>query len=209
MLKGELQNHIAWCFKRFADFTDYINHDQYFSHLNDAKYIRYNAVGILVTSFQSDKQGVHMVRCTAFTRWRKHKPLRNDTVLLWMGTRPDSHVKSTAEPIPAQLKCLFVIEDDESSIKGLLAVVETFPTWPIYQTAAMVIVKERHQPLMQTLHNGSYCHNPHFSSGTTFIVPISAIQGAVHLLPLTPQQDRSVWYLSNTIDLKYFNLFYM
>jgi len=37
--KEELQNHIAWCFKRFADFTDYVNHDQYFSRPSDAKYI--------------------------------------------------------------------------------------------------------------------------------------------------------------------------
>jgi hypothetical protein len=73
----------------------------------------------------------------------------------------------------------------------------------------MVIVEERHQPLMETLHNGSYFHKPRFSSGTTFIVPISAIQGAVHLLLLTPQQDSSAWYFSNTIDLNYFNLFYM
>jgi len=25
--KWELQNHIGWCFKRFADFTDYVNHN--------------------------------------------------------------------------------------------------------------------------------------------------------------------------------------
>jgi hypothetical protein len=37
--KGELQNHIAWFVKRFADFTDYVDHDQYFSRLNDEKYI--------------------------------------------------------------------------------------------------------------------------------------------------------------------------
>jgi len=47
MQKGELQNHIAWCLKRFADFTDYSDHNQYFSHLNDAKYIRYNEVAIV------------------------------------------------------------------------------------------------------------------------------------------------------------------
>jgi hypothetical protein len=35
MPNGELQNHIPWCFQRFADFTDYVNHDQYFSHLNN------------------------------------------------------------------------------------------------------------------------------------------------------------------------------
>jgi hypothetical protein len=50
--KGTLPNHIPWCFKRFADFTDYVNHDQYFSLLKDAKYIQYNAVEIPVTSFQ-------------------------------------------------------------------------------------------------------------------------------------------------------------
>ena len=74
MPKGELQNHIAWCFKRFADFTDYIDHNQYFSNLNNAKYIRYNTVAIPVTSCQCDEQGVHMVRCTGSTKWRKHKP---------------------------------------------------------------------------------------------------------------------------------------
>ena len=209
MPKGELQNHIAWCFKRFADFTDYVDHDQYFSRLNDAKYIRYNAVAIPVTSFQCDEQAVHMVRCTGSTRWRKHKPPRNDTVLLWMGTSPDSHFKSTAGRIPARLKCLFVVEDAESSVKGLLALVQTFATGPIRQTAGMVIVEERHQPPMQPLHDGSYRRKPLFGVGTTYIVPISAIQGAVHLLPLTPQPDSSRWYLSNTIDLNAFNLFYM
>jgi len=52
MPEGELQNDITCCFKRFNDFTDYVNHDQYFNHLNDAKYIRHNAVAILVTSFK-------------------------------------------------------------------------------------------------------------------------------------------------------------
>jgi hypothetical protein len=39
--KGELQNHIAWFVKRFADFTEYVDHDQYFSRLNDEKYIQF------------------------------------------------------------------------------------------------------------------------------------------------------------------------
>jgi len=64
MRKGELQNHIAWSFKRFADFTDYDDHDQNFSRLNDAKYILYHGVGIPVTSFQRYKQAVHMFRGT-------------------------------------------------------------------------------------------------------------------------------------------------
>jgi len=207
MPKGELQNHIAWGFKRFANSTDYVDHDQYFSHLNNRKYIQYNAVAIPVTSFPCGKQGVHTVRCTGSTRWRKHKPPRNDTVLLWMGMSPDSHFKSTAGRISTRLKCLFVVEDAESSIKELLALVQTFATGPIRQTAGMVIVEERHQPPMQPLHDGSYHHKPLFGVRTTYIVPISLIQGAVHLLPLMLQPDSLRWYLSNTIDLNAFNLF--
>jgi hypothetical protein len=154
MPEGELQNDIAWCFKRFTNFTDYVDHHQYFSRLNDAKYFRYNAVEILVTSFQCDEQAVHMVHCTGSTRWRTHKPPRCDIVHLWMGTNQDSHCKSTAGCIPTRLKCLLVVKDAESSVKGLLALVQTFATGPIRQTAGMVIVEERHQPQMQPLHNG-------------------------------------------------------
>jgi len=39
MPTGELQNHIAWCLKTLDNFTDYVNHDHYFSHPNDAQYI--------------------------------------------------------------------------------------------------------------------------------------------------------------------------
>jgi len=126
-----------------------------------------------------------------------------------MGRSPDSHFQSTAEGIPARLNCLFVIEDAESSMKGLLALVQTFATGPIRQIAVMVIVEERHRLLMQSLHNGSYPHKPLFGIRTTYIVPISAIQGAVHLVPLTPQPDSSRWYFSINIDLNAFNLFYM
>jgi len=90
-----------------------------------------------------------MVHCTGSTRGRKRKPPRHDTVLLCMGTSPDTHFKSTARHIPAHLKCLFIIEDAESSVEGLLALVQTFATGPIHQTAGMVIVEERHQPPMQ------------------------------------------------------------
>jgi len=121
MPKGELQNHITWCFNKFADITDYVDHNQYFSCLNDGNYIRYNVVAIPVLSCQCDEQAVHMVRCTGSPGVRKHKPPRNDTVLLWMATSPDSHFKSTAGCIPARLKCLFVVKDAESSVKGLLA----------------------------------------------------------------------------------------
>jgi hypothetical protein len=68
MPKEDLQNYIAWCFKRFANFTNYVNHNQYFDCPNNAKYIRYNAVANLMTSFQCGKQAVHMVCCTGSTR---------------------------------------------------------------------------------------------------------------------------------------------
>ena len=55
MPKGVQQNHIAWCFKRFSNLTDYVNHDQYMSRLNDGKYLRFNVEAILVTSFQCNK----------------------------------------------------------------------------------------------------------------------------------------------------------
>jgi len=209
MPKGELQNHIAWCFKGFADFTDYVNHDRYFSRLNDANYFQYNAVSIPVTIFQCDEQAVHMVHCTGSTRWRKHKPPRNDTELLGMGTSPDSHFETTAGHIPPRLKCLFVVENAESRVKGLVALVQTFATGPIRQTAGMVIVEERHQPPMQPLHDGSYHRKPHFGVGITDILPIYAIQRAGHHLPRTPQPDSSRWYLSLLIDLNAFNLFYL
>jgi len=111
MPKGELQNHIAWCFKRFANCTDYVDHDSYFSCLNDVIYIWHNTVGIPVTSFQCNEQAVHMVHCTGSTSWRKHKTPRSDTVLLLMGTSPESHIKWTPGHIPAPLKFLVIIED--------------------------------------------------------------------------------------------------
>jgi len=61
-----------------------------------------------------------------------------------MGTSPDSHLKSTAGCIARSLKCLFVVEDAKLSLKGLLALVQTFATVPIRQTAGMVNVEERH-----------------------------------------------------------------
>jgi len=209
MPKGELQNHIPWCLKVFADFTDYVDHDQDFTRLHYAKYIRFNAVSIPVTSFQCDQAAVHSVRCTGCIRWRKHKPPRNDTVHFWMVMSADSHSKSTAECIPAQLNCLFVIEDAQSSVKQLVALVRTFATGLIPQTAGMVIVEERHQPPIQPFNQGIYRPKPRFSVGTTYIVPISTIEGGVHHLLLTPHPDSLGWHLSITIHLNAFNVIYL
>ena len=112
----ELQNHIAWCFTRFADFTDYIDHHQSFCHLINGKYILHNAVAILVMSFQCGKYALHMFHCTESPSWRNHKPPRNNTVYLWMVASSDNHCMSTAGHIPVQLKFLFVIQDAELSV---------------------------------------------------------------------------------------------
>jgi len=209
MPKGELWNHIAWCFNRFADFTDYVNHDQYFSCPNDAKHIQYNTVAILVTSFQCDEQEVYLVHCTGSTRWRKHKPPRYDIVPLWMWMSPDSHIKSTVGCILVLLKCLFILENAEQSVTALVAFVQKFATGPICKTVGMVIYEERHQPLMQPMHHGSYRRKPLFGVGITYIVSIGVIQSTAHLLPLTQQPERSQWYLSNTIDWNAVNLLYI
>ena len=169
----------------------------------------HNPVAIPVMSVHRDEQAVHMVRCTESTRWGKHKPPRNDTVLLRMGRSPDSNYKTTTVCNPPWLKCLFVAVDARSSVNRLPALVQTIATGPICQTAGMVIVMVRHQPLMQPLHNGSYHQKSIFGVRTTYIVPISAIHGAVHHLPVMPQPDSMLWYMSNTIDLNGFNLFYM
>ena len=67
MPNGELENHIDWCLKRFADYTDYVDHDLYSSHSNNAQIIPYHAVALPVTSFHCDKQAVHMVHCSGST----------------------------------------------------------------------------------------------------------------------------------------------
>ena len=55
MPKGELQYYNASCFKRVANFTDYVDHHQHFSLTNNAIYIWHNAVGIPVTCFPYDE----------------------------------------------------------------------------------------------------------------------------------------------------------
>jgi len=126
-----------------------------------------------------------------------------------MGTSTDSDLSLTAGPIPAWLKCHSVFEDAESRVQGLFASIQRFATGPNRQTAGMVTVKERHQHAVQPLHDVCYCQKPLFGVTTTSIIPISVIQGSVHLLVLTPQPESLLWYCSNAIDLDAFNTFYM
>jgi hypothetical protein len=117
MAIGELQPHIASQFKRFADFTGYVNHIQYFSHLNHGIYIWHNPLAVPWMDLQCDIHPVHTVSWTGSTRWRTHKQPRYNTVLLGMGTSPDGNFTSTGGRIRALLKCLFVIDDAESRIQ--------------------------------------------------------------------------------------------
>ena len=128
-----------------------------------------------------------------------------------MGTSPDSRLKTTVGRIAARLKCLPVVDDAEWSVEGLLASVQMFATRPIRQTAGMVIIEERYQPLIQPLHDGSYHRKPLLGFVTTYIICLFSVQGAVYLLPLLLQPDRSHWYLStsaqcNSVRKLYANL---
>ena len=123
-----------------------------------------------------------------------------------MGMSPDSHIKLTAVQIPSQLKCFFIVKDAVCSLQGLLALVQTVATRPIDHTAGMVIVEERYQHLMEHLHNGRQHCKSGCSVGTTYIVLICVINGAVQLLPLTAQPDSMRLYWSNMIHLNAFTL---
>jgi hypothetical protein len=82
---------------------------------------------------------------------------------------------------------------------------QTLPTELLCQTDGMVTDEEWHHSTMQLLLNGTYCRQPLDVIWTTYIIPISTIQGVVHHLPLTPQSDTTQWYLTNTIDFNAFN----
>jgi hypothetical protein len=109
-----------------------------------------------------------------------------------MGTNLDSYFRLTAECIPAWLNCSFIIEDAESSAKQLLPLVQMFATVPICQTAGMVIVEGRHQPLVQPFDNASYHCIDNFTVTTTDIVPIGASVSNGSILG-TGWLYRSVW----------------
>jgi len=80
-------------------------------------------------------------------------PQSMNTVHPWLGMSVDCEGKLTAEHNPTPMRCHFVIEDAELSVHGVLVLVQTFETGPIYETTGMFIIKERHQPPMQHLHN--------------------------------------------------------
>ena len=100
------------------------------------------------------------------------------------------------------------------ALKGFFPLVQTFATGPISETAGTVIAEERNPPLIQLLHDASYRCKYLFGVGTTYILLISVIPGAVHLLPLMPQPDSLWWYwaiqltwmISNCVTCRLFDL---
>ena len=112
---------------------------------------------------------------------------RNESVCLWMGNSPKSHSVLNAGCSPSRLKCVSVMNDPVLCTKGLPALVQLFPTWPIHQTAGMVMVKDRHHSPMLHLHGKCYIRKPPFGVETACIILIGAIKGAVYLLTLMLQ----------------------
>jgi hypothetical protein len=128
MPNGEQLNYFGSYFKRFANCTDYVQHNQHFSCHKDAKHIPYNAVPIPVMPFHRNKQAVHTVHCTGSRRLRRHQPPRKYAALLSMGTHPDTHFKWAAGCITTQLKWHFIVKNAELSDQGLLGMVRRFTT---------------------------------------------------------------------------------
>lgn len=157
-------------------------------------------------TFRCHREAVLMVQCTWSTGLRQHRPLWYDTVLLSMGTCPESRCKSSVGCIPPCSKGLFTVRDAESSVKRLGAFIQTFATGLMDQTAGIAIVQDTHHPLMQPSHDGLSHFKHRFGVSTSYIIPLSTIQGAVHLHRLTSQPCSVRWYLSNTIVLNTFNL---
>jgi len=203
----DFQNHVAWCFKRFHEIPHYVNDEVYYGRLAAAKYTRYESAAIPVQAYQEvEQQVVHMIRCTGKNGWRKSKPPRNDAVLLWNGTNPESHFIASRGRIPARVDCFFHVEDTESGYASCMALVTTMAIGPIRQPEGMIMVEIREQPAIRPLANGTRRRQPLFRAGTRYLVPITAIQGAAHLIPIDPVKDSHRWYLNNTIDLTAFNL---
>jgi Plavaka transposase len=212
MSVADLQNHIAWCLKRFYDWDEYVTCETSFQLLYDAKYERYDSVIIPVPSFQDvDTQDVHIIRCTGKRAWRKLKLPRNDTVLLWTGTGSSDHFKSSRGRIPARVDCLFhvVMTQIGKPLNVCLALITSLVPGPIKKTEGMMIVEEQ-VPLVQSepFTRGGRRRQPQTGIGSRYIVPVSAIQSAAHLIPLEPSSKNTRWYLNNTIDLSTFNLLY-
>ena len=167
---------------------------------------------ISITWFQSeDEQEYQIVRCTGNHAWRKNKDPRNDTVLLWNGKSSDRHFQATSGRIPTRLRCLFTIRDpQEIQSNWCLALVSTFTIGSLRQPEGMVIVEESNAASGRSSNStGRSRRAPQTGVGSTYIVPVKAIQAAAHLIPLDPSQDNRRWYLSNTVDLNMFNLLYI
>jgi hypothetical protein len=207
LASDELQTLIAWCLKTWFERPAYFDSDNEFGQLSDFWYTRYNAVSIPITCFQSeDEQQMHIISSSAKSAWRKGKPPRNDTVLLWTGKNAESHFASSQGRIPGRVDCLFTMSDaiHDNSLYHLV-LVTTFVLGPIRQPEGMIIVEERE---IRPWQGGTRRRVPPTGIGSRYIVPVRAIQGAAHLVPIEPGCRNTRWYLNNTVDLEIFNSIY-
>ncbi len=201
---GTLQNLVAWGLKRFGLFPGYAEHDDAFARLNDAKYTRFVAAVLPVAHFQSDDTEVHVVRCTGAEPSRIYKPPRNDDVLLWPDHGVEGNFLMTHGRIPARLRSLFLIEESHFDVQICMALVQTFVPSPIRQPSGMITVSAKQQ--VERADELNVRRRPHFAVGTTYVVPLKAIERAAHLCPYSAEADNTRWFLNNTIDLNAFNL---
>lgn len=86
-----------------------------------------------------------------------------------MGTSPDWKFKLTTRGILTWWNQLLVVSDAELSIKGHLALIQTFALGMICATDSVDIAKERHPPVMQSLYRLLYYCKLHFGIGSTHI----------------------------------------
>jgi hypothetical protein len=89
-----------------------------------------------------------------------------------------------------------------------LALVTTFAASnAIHKPEGMVIVVKRE---IRSWDYSTGRRRPQTGAGARYIVPVRAIQGAAHLIPIKEKDgcgDKS-WFLNNTVDLEIFNLIY-
>jgi hypothetical protein len=134
---------------------------------------------------------------------------------MWTGTHADSNFAETKGCIPARVDCLFTMSEstghktskfsDPKPIFHLALVTTVAPSNTIHKPEGMVIVEKRE---IRSRDYSTGRRRPQTGTGAMYIVPVRAIQGAAHLIPIEPGVGNSRWFLNNTVDLEIFNLIY-
>ena len=207
---GMLQNQIACYLKQFDILPAYAESDKAFSRLSDLKYTRYTAEVLPVANFQSEDVDQHIVICTGRDPSRKNQSPQNDIVLLWPDREIEGNFTSTRGRIPAQLCCLFLIQDSSCGIQACLALVQTLIPGPKKQPIVMVTVTKKEPQFPSTEpprpDKLSVRRRPHRGVGASYVVAFPAVEHAAHLCSFSNNVGNRRWFLNSTIDLNAFNL---